>query len=224
MSTLIEKSADMEKRYDQGVDTWGNRERRLYQTILKEAVEKVKQYTEDPLIQIGRVCNWVDIGCGGANVIDTVEEHSDESVDFDFYGCDISHVAIDDIRNRYPEGKFLRVDLEEYPNLDDKNHDEFRGYLSGADVVSIVDVSYYFGDKRPWKETMKAIWDDIRPGAIVLVADSLIPYQRRSYFKAMKDAVLLESYTDYSEKVSTEKRADGREWHRYLKVLIYRKV
>lgn len=223
MSTLIEKSADMEKRYEGGIDTWGNRERRLYQKIFKAAVEKIKGYLNpNPITEV--LYKWVDVGCGGANIIDTIIENEDDSYGWELYGCDLSHVALEDVRKRYPEGNFMPVDLEEYCDKYNKCHDEFREYLSGADVVSIVDVAYYFGDKRPWKDTMKAIWDDIRPGAIVVVADSLIPYQRRSYFKTMKDAVLLESYTDYSEKVSTEKRADGREWHRYLKVLIYRKV
>lgn len=222
MSSVIEKSADMEKRYEGGIDTWGNRERQLYQKIFKSAVDKIKGYLNpNPTNEV--IYNWVDVGCGGANILDTIVENEDQFYGWKLYGCDLSQVALKDVRERYPDGKFMPVDLEEYPDKDNKCHDEFRDYLRGADVVSIVDVAYYFGEKRPWKDTMKAIWDDIRPGAIVVVADSLIPYQRRSYFRTMEDSALLSLYTDYTEKVSTETRGDGREWHRYLKVLIYRK-
>lgn len=221
---MIEKSKDMEKRYEGGVDTWGNRERQLYQKIFKAAVDKVKAFLDDTPESTSNVYNWVDIGCGGANILDTIMENQDPTHNWDLYGCDMSSVALEDVRSRYPNGKFMPVDLEEYCKFGDACHYEFKMYLSGADVVSIVDVAYYFGEKRPWKETMKAIWDDIRPGAIVIVADSLIPYQRRSYFSTLKDCQVLDDYTDYTEQVSEEHRSNGGVWHRYFKVKIYKKV
>lgn len=226
MSSVIEKSADMEKRYEGGIDTWGNRERQLYQKIFKAAVEKIKGYLgESYRITNGvPVYEWVDIGCGGANILDTIVENQDDKHQWSLRGCDLSKVAIEDVKQRYPDGKFFTLDLEEYPDFTDESHQDFTDYLNSADVVSIVDVAYYFGDKRPWKDTMKAIWRSIRPGAIVVVCDSLIPYQRRTYYNTLKDSELLEAYTDYTERVSVEVREDGHEWHRYFKVMIYRKL
>lgn len=214
---MIEKSSDMEKRYEGGIDTWGNRERRLYQKIFKAAVESVRD-----LLPAGHIL-WYDVGCGGGNIWDTVLENSTLTHQFIVAGCDLSSRAVEDLRDRYvgkyPEGTIQRVDLEEY----DATFHILEG-IQDATVVSIVDVAYYFGEKRPWKDTMDQLWRSITPGTYVIVADSLIPYQRRSYFGTKEDCELIKDYTDYTVPVSTETRDDGSQWHRYFKVKIYRKL
>lgn len=222
MSTLIEKSADMEKRYEGGIDTWGNRERKLYQKILKKGV----QYCFDECHNDESIICWFDIGAGGGNVWDTIEENIPSGVKLFLKGCDISPVAIEHLQTR---GNFrddvdheaILVDLEEY------DHSEvsiLRDRLNHANIVSLIDVAYYFGEKRPWKNTMDEIWESLSAGTVVIVADSLIPYQRRSYFSTKDDCICLHDYTDYTVPVSDEVREDGRKWHRYLKVKIYMKV
>ncbi len=217
--SLIEKSKDMERRYEGGIDTWGNRERRLYQSIFKKAVDLTKVELPTP----GEY-NWFDVGCGGGNIWDTVLENSDITTTFTVSGCDIVPKAVDDLINRYPDTVRKNVfvcDLEEEHSTGTVS--ELRRALSGADVVSFVDVLYYLGEKRDYRETLDELWEMIRPGCIVICADSLIPYQRRSYLKRKPDCILLHSYTDYTEPVSEEVNPTGRRWHRYLKVMIYKK-
>lgn len=212
--SLIEKSCDMEQRYaEQGNDSWGNRERQLYQRILKKAVEICydSSPTTSPVIY--------DIGAGGGNVCETWIEHCPSDVSLLLSGCDISPIAVEFLNEQKYGGRFELVDLEEYGHQGTGVLEDLRK----ADLVSIVDVMYYFGDKRPYKETLDEIWATIKPGAIVLCADSLIPYQRRSYFSTKPDCEIIADYTDYTEPVSVETRKDGRQWHRYLKCKIYRK-
>ena len=207
----------MEKRYENGIDTWGNRERKLYQKIFKTTVLRVLERLKGELNSVA----WFDVGCGGGNIWDTVIENTPEGFPVYLRGCDLSKVAVDDLCKRYTTATCYQIDLETYMQGNPSN---FYHYLRDSNVVSIVDVAYYFGDKRPWKETMDEIWKSIAPGTIVVVADSLIPYQRRSYFGTKSDCETLASYTDWSEPVSEEVRADGTKWHRYFKVKIYRKL
>lgn len=224
---MIEKSKDMEKRYEGGVDTWGNRERRLYQKIFKKAVEIVKDYLKTATADLGSTSfTWYDIGAGGGNIWDTVLENNTPDCTFNLRGCDLSDVALRDLESRYdPEvARATKLDLEEY-NYEEipTSYDscQFQDDILTSNVVSIVDVAYYFGDKRPWKQTMDEIWKSITPGTVVVVADSLIPYQRRSYFSTLPDCTTIADYTDYTTQVSEERRENGRIWHRYLKVKIY---
>lgn len=222
---MIEKSKDMSKRYEGGIDTWGNRERQLYQKIFKRAVELAFNHHDNTSTDLK--VTWYDVGAGGGNIWDTILENTGDHA-VKLRGCDISDVAVNDLNDRYSSLGALatRIDLEEYDHTDltTKEFQDFYNTIHSADVVSIVDVAYYFGEKRPWKDTMKEIWDSIKPNTIVVVADSLIPYQRRSYFNTLDDCELLDDYTDYTEKVSEEHRDNGKVWHRYLKVKIYWKV
>lgn len=217
--SLIEKSKDMERRYEEGIDTWGNRERRLYQSIFKKAVDLVKLELHDP----GEY-NWFDVGCGGGNIWDTVLENSDPDITFTVSGCDIVLKAVEDLMTRYSET--VRKDVF-VCDLETEHHTGALSKLGFAfmrsDVISFVDVLYYLGEKRDYRETLDELWSMIPTGCIVICADSLIPYQRRSYFKKKPDCTLLHSYTDYTEPVSEEVNPTGRKWHRYLKVMIYKK-
>lgn len=208
MTILIEKSKDMDQRYE-SPDPWGNRERKLYQQIFSLAVKKVIRDRPS-------VTTWYDVGCGGGNVLDTVKENAPELV---LMGCDMSQKSIEYLRESgYPSQMFDLVDLEEYVH----GKSPALG-LSYADVISIVDVMYYFGEKRPYKATLDEIWRAVKVGAYVVVADSLIPYQRRSYFNCKPGCILKHDYTDYTVPVC-EENTNGRKWHRYLKVKIYQKV
>lgn len=213
--SLIEKSKDMEKRYAEGGnDSWGNRERQLYQKILKKAVELCYEKVED-LKEI----TVYDVGAGGGNVTDVFVENLPEGKSLKVRGCDISEKAIEFLGTLgYKDSQFDLLDLEEYDH--DKNKSET---IANSDIVSFVDVMYYFGEKRGYKDTLDQIWKTIKPGAIILVADSLVTYQRRSYLKTKEDCETLYEFTDYTVPVSEEVTSAGKHWRRFLKIKIYKK-
>lgn len=215
MGSPLEKSAAMEARYSSlGEDPWGNRERQLYQRILKRAVELSYNALPEDLKEL----KLYDIGAGGGNVIDTWLQNLPENYTLDIKGCELSGTAIKFLEDRYPDSFFDVIDLEEY----DASYP--LQYLKEADLVSIVDVMYYFDTKRDYKVTLDHIWETIKPGAVVLVADNLIRAFRRSYFSKKPDCELLHEYTDYTEPVCQETYSNGRAYKRYLKVKIYRKL
>lgn len=215
----LEKASDMAQRYSNGnEDPWGNRASQLYQRIFKKATELSYSH----LGKSGEI-RLYDIGCGGGNIIDTWVENKPEGSTIKVTGCDISPDAINYLLARYPDGEFDCVDLEEY-NCNDPLEN-----LAKADVVSIVDVMYYFDAKRHYGITVDQIWDTIKPGAIVVVADNLVRSFRRDYLGKKDNCETLDSYTEDSEPVSTEQSISEttgkvRTWHRYLKVRIYRKL
>lgn len=208
----LEKSADCIVRYKGNEDPWGNRERGLYKRIFKKASELAYEHLDK-----SDTINIYDIGCGGGNILDVWIDNAPENCNINLTGCDISSDAIKFLNDRYPEGSFDLVDLEEYY----ANNPLVK--LGSADIVSIVDIIYYFGTKRDYKDTLDEIWNTVRPGAIVVVADNLIRHFRRDYLANKSDAILLESFTDYSEKICEEVNESGRKWNRYLKVRIIKK-
>lgn len=208
----------MEQHYSQSDDPWGNTERQLYQTILKPSVTKVFDHwsnIHEESIPFYSVYHY-DIGCGGGNILDTFIRNTPNNILLSSGGCDISLSAIERLKEKYPEAYSLDLcDCEHY------NYDE--GVLEGlakADIVSIIDVMYYFGAVRDYRQTLDEIWKTIKPGAIILVADTIIPYQRRSYFMKKHDCVLLEEYTEYCAPAG---KINGSDKNRYLKVKIYLK-
>lgn len=223
MSSPLEKSKDMQERYQKyGEDPWGNRERQLYQKIFKKATELTYQHLlptiKTPENNDGTLSiNLYDIGAGGGNIVDVWKENSPENVVLNIYGCDISQDAINFLNIRYPNSSFDKIDLEDY------SHTVPLYNLKNADIVSIVDVMYYLGEKRDYKETLDEIWETIKPGAIVVVADNLVRAFRRDYLQKKHNCKVLESYTDYNEKICEEVSASGKHWFRYLKVRIYQK-
>lgn len=223
MSSPLEKSAAMENRYASlGEDPWGNRERQLYQKIFKKATELAYEYIPgyDEADADGKVrVNLYDIGAGGGNVIDVWMENCPENFALNIYGCDISETAIAFLEKRYADSRFDLIDLEEY---DCKS--EPLANMASADIVSIVDVMYYFDVKRDYKETLDHIWDTLKSGAIVVVADNLVRHFRRDYFKKKEDCKVLEEFTDFTEKICEETSESGRKWNRYLKIRIYQKA
>lgn len=223
MSSPLEKSKDMQNRYAlYGEDPWGNRERQLYQKIFKKATELTYSY----LSNINDITLY-DIGCGGGNIIDVWKENLPKGKNLRISGCDISEDAIKFLKQRYPEGKFDLIDLETYvSHVNDSNYemDYFTYHILNSNIVSIVDVMYYFGEKRDYKDTLDEIWKSIKPGTLVIVADNLVRSFRRDYLTKKKDCELLESFTDYTEKVCEEVSDSGKHWHRYLKIRIMRKL
>lgn len=218
MSSPLEKSAVMNQRYENlGEDPWGNRERKLYQKIFKKAAQLAYQH----LTIENKVINLYDIGAGGGNVIDVWAENLPDGKVLRISGCDISEAAIRYLEARYENGKFNLIDLEDY-KYNETNQD-YTDSIGVADIVSIVDVMYYFDAKRSYHDTLDEIWKSIKPGAIVVVADNLVRSFRRDYLTKKEDAELLESYTDYTEKICEETSDSGKKWNRYLKVRIMRK-
>lgn len=222
----LEKASDMSARYSNGnEDPWGNRKSKLYQRVFKKATELAYGTVELPEADSDgkhRV-NLYDVGCGGGNIIDTWVENKPEYINLNITGCDLSNDAISYLLKRYPEGRFDCVDLEEYDSRYPLHN------LANADIVSIVDVMYYFDAKRHYSLTVDEIWNTIKPGTIVVVADNLVRSFRRDYLGKKKDCITLASYTEDSEPVSTEQSLNERTgkvrtWHRYLKVRIFMKT
>lgn len=212
----VEKSNVMEKHYAESTDPWGNRERQLYQKVLKAGSCKLFEYYKKDH-PASNIIKYYDIGVGGGNVLDTVIENCPSNIDLRVGGCDISESAINYLNENYKNNsKFEVIDCEDY------NHDEsFSEELSKADLITIVDVMYYWGSKRDYRTTLDEIWKTIKPGAIILVADSIIPYQRRSYYKNKPDSQLLEEYTDYTVPMG---QLNDTNKQRYLKIKIYKKL
>lgn len=218
----VEKSDVMEQHYSESNDPWGNRQRQLYQKVLKYGSQKVfeyfnelhkNDYREDytPIVEL------YDIGCGGGNVLDTLIENAPIESRLRLGGCDISESAIKFLDDHFKEysHKFGLIDCEELSSENPPSG------LSSADIVTIVDVMYYWGNKRDYRKTLDEIWNSLPYGCIILVADSIIPYQRRSYFKSKSDCKVLEEYTDYSCPMG---QLNDTNKNRYLKVKIYQKV
>lgn len=207
----VEKSDSMNEHYNKSTDPWHNRERKLYQVVLKKAMIDSINFTNKSKIM------YYDMGAGGGNVIDTAIENTPDNIKLQVGGCDISQFAIDYLKKQYddPSG-FDCMDLEDYLYKDNPVP-----HFSKADLISFIDVMYYFDTKRYYKITLDEIWKAIKPGAVVLVADSIIPYQRRSYFKTKEDSELLEEFTEYASPVG---RLNNSNKNRYLKVKIYRKL
>jgi hypothetical protein len=212
--TVIQRASDMEDLYANNPDPWNNGGRGLYNILMKELVDRMQKYLEH------NVTVWCDIGAGGANVLRGIELHQKQyDKELQYSGVDLSAAAVKQLNESGEFGTdFVQMDLEEYV-YDPENPPVW----NDAAIISWIEVLYYFGDKRPWKESFEEFWKGVRPGSIVIVADSLIPYQYRDYLKKHEEAELLEEYTDYSHEVSIEKRADGKTWTRWLKVRIYRK-
>ena len=201
----MEHSDVCEEHYVETNDPWGNREFGRYTNTLKNAVVDIYNLMNKKDI------NLYDIGCGGGNVLDVWIDNKPDHVKLNLSGCDISETAINWINERY-EGNFEVLDVESY------EHDHPDESLADADIVSLVDVMYLWGAKKHYSKTMDELWETIKPGAIFLVADTLIPYQRRSYLKKKEDSEVLEEFTESSMPVGSSDK-----FNRYLKVKIYRK-
>ena len=208
----VEKSNVMEEHYAESTDPWGNRERQLYQKVLKYGAQKLFEYVgEKPIIKL------YDVGCGGGNILDTLTENAPIDQELFLSGCDISESAMTFLDEHFKNQSHLFniIDCEEYS---DENPDRC---LQDADIITIVDVMYYWGNKRDYRTTLDEIWKSLKHGAVVLVADSIIPYQRRSYFKSKPDCKVLEEYTDYTCPMGSLNNTNKS---RYLKVKIYQKL
>ena len=207
----IEKSNVMEDHYSQSDDPWGNRKRQLYQTILKEASQRAFKYLDS-----SEIIRHYDIGVGGGNILDTIKDNAPSGITLYQGGCDISQSAINYINDHYITYCSEVIDCEEYDPAINKSSG-----MATADLVTIVDVMYYFGEKRDYRTTLDKLWETFKSGAVIVVADTIIPYQRRSYFKSKPDCEVLEEFTEYSAPAG---QINGTNKNRYLKVKIYRKL
>lgn len=199
----IEKSNVMEDHYQKSDDPWGNREFGIYRNKLDKAIKDSYDLVGKKHIKV------YDVGVGGGSVLDAfLKNQGDYEVELS--GGDISPAAINYINKNY-EGSYRVIDYEEY---DSSEPDED---MQEADIISFIDVMYYFDTKRYYKRTLDQLWESFSSGTIVLVADTLIPYQRRSYYGTFEDSELLEDFTDYNDPL------DNNGKKRNLKVKIYRK-
>ena len=206
MPSNKDKTADCIDLYKDNDDPWGNRETQRYaKAFHKAALDSIEAVGKDTVTVF-------DVGCGGANIVDGFINACPDNVTLKIGGCDISQDSIDWINERY-DGDFVVYNMEDF---DSKNP---LPELVNADIVSIVEVAYYWDVKKRYTEVFDEVWDAIKPGTIVLVADSLIPYQRRSYLKKKDNCQVLEEFTDYTEPVTVT----ANNSRKFLKVKIYRK-
>lgn len=223
----VEKSDVMEDHYSKSDDPWGNRERQLYQKVLKYGAQKLFEYynlyekdqyphdIKDDYLGSRDNIYCYDIGAGGGNILDTlIENFPDDKSKIHISGCDISESAIKFLNRHFNnyDKDFHIIDCDKYSNSS-PNY-----YMAHADIITIVDVMYYWNNYR---SALDEIWKTIKPGAIVLVADSIIPYQRRSYLKTKSDCKVLEEYTDYTVPMGA---LNDTGKNRFLKVKIYQKI
>lgn len=202
---VMEHSDVCEEHYIETTDPWGNREFGRYTETLKKAVLDAYDLVGKKDVKL------YDIGCGGGNVLDVWIDNKPYDANLSLSGCDISETAIKWINEHY-EGNFEVLDVENY------DHTCPNKFLSEADIISLVDVMYLWGAKKHYSKTMDELWDTVKSGAIFLVADTLIPYQRRSYLKNKEDSEVLEEFTESSVPVGSSGK-----FNRYLKVKIYKK-
>ena len=202
----IEHSDVCEEHYTETIDPWGNREFGRYTNTLRNAVVDAYNLSDAKDIKL------YDIGCGGGNVLDVWIENKPDDVNLSLSGCDISETAIKWVNEHY-DGNFEVLDVESY------DHNDTDELLANADIISLVDVMYLWGAKKHYSKTMDELWETVKPGAIFLVADTLVPYQRRSYLKNKEDSETLEEFTESSTPVGSSGK-----FNRYLKVKIYRKM
>lgn len=215
MATIIQKSKEMEDIYSVD-DPWSNKARGLYNVLGKRMLDEVIKYLKYPEF------TWCDIGCGGGNLFDGITycAKSTELCNWKFTGVDSSQNAIDFLKKdpRYIDVVIQKMDMQDF-----KSTDDMTPIWSNADIISFVEVTYYY-DRVDHRTAMTEFWKSLKPGQIVIVADSLIPYQYRDFLRTMSDSEMLSSYTDYSMPVSTNNiNKSGKQWTRWLKVRIYRK-
>lgn len=200
-----EKSDTMEERYSRDIDTWGNKGR--YDEIVKNLVSKVEGH-----LQQGEF-KWIDLGCGPGWVVDSLRKASKKIIEF--YGCDISDTAIKyGIENKLINPDSYVGDLNTLKSDENKFHK--------YEAVSLIDVMYYLGGSgtRDWHDTAKAIWDNMKPGTILVVADCLVRFQYREIWKKFEGCQILDEYTEYVKPVYITE--DGK--RRNLKIKIYKKI
>ncbi len=217
--SVRQRSADMETLYSESPtnDPWMNKKRNIYPTLLRKTVELILENL-NPLEL--RYTQWFDMGCGGGSVLKAVHDIVEENTKtiIVLAGADISPTALISTRESLPNAQLYQLDLERY------DHGTHTPSWGNADVIFMVEFLYYLGDVRPWKTSFNEFWKGVRQGTIVVIADGLIPYQYRDYPKTLPDAELLHAFTDTSLKIATETTNNGKNWARYLKVRIYRKI
>lgn len=206
-----QKSSDMESIYKVSSDPWGNGERKLYERLLGSTAQKLISILDDKDIDV-EDSEWFDIGCGGGNV--TRGFIYNLGVTPHYKGCDISKSALRSISDLYESVYELDLDtFVPFPSVP----------WSNSDVVTLVEVLYYTGQRRPWKQNLEFIVDGMKEHAILVVADGLVRSQYRDYLKSSSKVKLLDSYT-IPEPICEEVSPTGKKWHRYLKVRLYEKV
>ena len=212
-----EKSSSMEDKYSKSPDPWKNGERGIYYPMMEKLISEL---FVDDLVGFTNFL-WCDIGCGGGNVGKAIHKAcKDRNKSFNMYGIDISHSAIEYLQQD-PENPYDVLRCLDIETLDDE---EAISIFNKMDVISMIEMMYYLGEKKPWKKTIDTIWNALHPGTIVVIADGLISYQYRDYLKNKEDAELIVYYTDMETPVCREISDNGREWNRYLKVRIYKKL
>lgn len=208
------KSKVMDEFYQSDIDFFGNRQHNRYKLTMINTVRKIIDLTSHYSFPM----KWHDIGCGSGNLVEAVSNIAQENnTVFRMSGCDISETAAKFCRENLNLGEnFNQCDLEKYEPT------TFPLWRN-ANVISMIDVMYYLGEVRPWKTTFDKLWDSLIPGQLFVLGDCLVRHQYRDYPKLRGDIKIIDSYTEDSVPIDSEKRENGRTFNRYLKIRILQK-
>lgn len=213
-------SDQMETYYENNPDPWENGSTKLYERLLPNILDNIKEQI-DPYLSKNHI-EWFDFGIGGGNVVHGFKEGLKtvfDKEDIRFSGCDISKSAIERLESTGEFGNLYTINLDEMTSEDPLYKD-----LGNYDVLSMIEVIYYFGKSIGYKVVLDNIWSALKSGAVLIVGDGLVRNQYRDYLSTKEDSELIVSYNDHIVPICKEVSDSGKSWTRYMKVRIYKKL
>jgi SAM-dependent methyltransferase len=106
----------------------------------------------------------LDVGSGVGWVVRELERFGAE-----VEGCDIAEVAVERLRESFPEKTFFRAALgdEALPRPD-----------ASYNVVTMLDVAYHLVDEREWRAALAEVGRVLAPGGRLIASDGLTERER----------------------------------------------
>ncbi len=114
----------------------------------------------------------LDIGCGTGFYIELWNKLNTRTIS----GIDITNVAVNNLKNKYPDKTFYRVDISnkhDIENLDIKKYD----------IISAFDMLFHIVDDKKYDMAIKNIYSLLKPNGIFIFSDNFIhgPTERSTY-------------------------------------------
>lgn len=212
----------MLEAYRLDLDFWGNGERRLYHTVTKSLAEFLVKSVSS--VRDSTMVFWCDVGCGAGFFLEGMSETLRAQGPLLIpSGVDISPEALRRCRMVVPYAAVESTTDFMEVNLDDYKRGEGNSVMPwiNADVVSFIDTLQYF---KNYRQTFKEIWDGLKVGTVVVVADGMVRSNLRDFPASLDDAAQIGSWTDYSVAVTPRDPNEKLSKNRYLKYRIYRKM
>lgn len=207
------KSDGMIAACDRDLDLWGNGERRLYHYLTPSLVDFLLKNTTI----FSHPVNWCDVGCGAGWFLEgLVASCEARGVTIIPMGVDIVPRCIERCSSVWPHGRFSVCDLNLYKGGELMPDAPW----TVADVVDFVEV---FQMLKDYRKTVHEIWPEIKPGAVVVVADGIgYPYLR-DYLKRMPGCTFLGGWVDHTMPVTPRDPNNPSSKNTHLKYRVYRK-